>query len=61
MERCICRAGIRQKFKRKIGYSLARCVFCQVIYKNSSVEKYKLIGHVLMSQRKPFTLAEGVV
>ena len=94
------------------NYPSARCVFCQVIYHNSSREKYKLkrhrdakhfehknklatffkqqtrqyalqqerfeqllvarsdqplvitslkIAHVLMSQKKPFTLAESVV
>ena len=94
------------------NYPSARCVFCQVIYHNSSMEKYKLkrhrdtkhsehknksatffkqqtrqyalqqqrfeqlmvapsdqplvitslkIAHVLMSQKKPFTLAESVV
>ena len=94
------------------NYPSARCVFCQVIYHNSSMEKYKLkrhrdtkhsehknksatffkqqtrqyalqqqefeqlmaaradqpldisslkIAHVLMSQKKPFTLAESLV
>ena len=94
------------------NYPSARCVFCQVIYHNLSMEKYKLkrhrdtkhsehknklatffkqqtgqyalqqqrfeqlmvarsdqplvitslkIAHVLMSQKKPFTLAESVV
>ena len=94
------------------NYPSARCVFCQVIYHNSSMEKHKLkrhrdtkhsehknksvsffkqqtqhfaeqqqqfehlmmarsdqplvvsslkIAHILMSQRKPFTLAESVI